>query len=132
MSMPRSIFIGVLVYLAMYFGEKGIYFAYFYITYDFATSNLLMIKSSFMIALAALLGGYIAGYLSQRGFLTGFIVGTIAGMSVLLTQQFTGANPLLQEYTPAILFDEVFLKACICSVAGAAGELVSLQKTAIR
>ena len=129
MKLPTAVLVGVLVYLALYFGEKGIHFIYFYLTHDFATSNLLMIKSSFMITFAQLLGGGIAGYLSMRGLSAGFATGLIAGMCVLIFQQTTGANPLYQEYTPAILFDEVFLKACICAAAGAAGQLMKMQKS---
>ena len=129
MKLPTAVLVGVLVYLALYFGEKGIHFVYFYLTHDFATSNLLMIKSSFMITFAQLLGGGIAGYLSMRGLSAGFATGLIAGMCVLIFQQTTGANPLYQEYTPAILFDEVFLKACICAAAGAAGQLMKMQKS---
>ncbi len=129
MKLPVAVFLGVLVYLSLYFGEKAVHFAYFYLTHDFATSNLLMVKSSFMIAFAQLFGGGIAGYLSMRGLLAGFATGLIAGMSVLIFQQFTGANPLFQEFTPAILFDEVILKACICAAAGAAGQLIKMQKS---
>ncbi len=128
MKYIQSIIVGVLVYLALYFGEKGVHFFYFYLTHDFATSNLLMIKSSFMITFAMLLGGSVAGYLSERGLVTGFVVGIISGMCILVVQQATGANPLFQEFTPAILFDEVFLKACICSAAGAAGEIIKSHK----
>ena len=46
----------------------------------------------------------------MRGLSAGFATGLIAGMCVLIFQQFTGANPVFQEFTPAILFDEVFLK----------------------
>ena len=129
MRLPAAIFFGVLVYLALFFGEKGVHFVYFYVTHEFATSNLLMIKSSFMIAFAQLLGGGVAGYLSMRGLLAGFATGLIAGMGVLVFQQSTGANPLFQEFTPAILFDEVFLKACICAASGAAGQLIKIQKS---
>lgn len=128
MKLAPAIIIGTLVYLSLYFGEKGVHFIYFYLTHDFATSNLLMIKSSAMIAFAALLGGGVAGYLSQRGILAGFVVGIIAGICVLIVQQLTGANPMFQEFTPAILFDEVFLKACICAAAGGAGNLIKQQK----
>ncbi len=79
MKYIQSIIVGVLVYLALYFGEKGVHFFYFYLTHDFATSNLLMIKSSFMITFAMLLGGSVAGYLSERGLVTGFVVGIISG-----------------------------------------------------
>lgn len=127
MKPATAVTIGVLVYLSLHFGEKGVHFIYFYLTHDFATSNLLMIKSSFMLTFATLLGGGLAGYLCQRGLLAGFLVGVIAGLSILIIQQLTGANPLFQEFTPAILFDEVFLKACISAAAGAAGEL--LKKT---
>ena len=129
MRFPAAIFFGVLAYLALYFGEKGVHFIYFYVTHDFATSNLLMIKSSLMIAFAPLLGGGIAGYLCQRGLLAGFTTGLIAGMSILIFQQLTGANPLFQEFTPAILFDEVFIKGCISSAAGAAGQLIKMQRS---
>lgn len=122
MKLFRAIAIGVIVYLVLHFGEKGVHFIYFYLTHEFATSNLLMMKSSLMLAFATLFSGALAGYLSQQGFVSGFIVGLISGFSILIVQQLTGANPLAQEFTPAILFDEVFLKACICSVAGAAGE----------
>ena len=128
MKPATAVIIGVFVYLALHFGEKGVHFVYFYLTHDFATSNLLMIKSSFMIAFAPLLGGGVAGYLSMRGLLAGFITGLIAGICVLIFQQTTGANPLFQEFTPAILFDEVFLKACVCAAAGAAGQLIKQQK----
>lgn len=124
MKLTNAIIIGVVVYLTFYFGEKGIHFAYFYFTHDFSTSNLLMMKSSFLFSFAILLGGGIAGYLSNKGLLSGFIVGCIASSIVLIIQQITGANPLMQEFTPAILFDEVFLNACICAAAGATGELI--------
>ena len=123
-----AILTGVAVYLGLYFGEKGVHFLYFYLTHDFATSNILMIKSSFMIASAAILGGGIAGYLCQRGLSAGFLVGVFAGLGVLVFQQLTGANPLFQDFTPAILFDEVFLKGCYCAVSGAAGELIYRRK----
>ena len=84
-----------------------------------------------MLTFATLLGGGIAGYLSKRGLLCGFIVGSISGMSILIAQQLTGANPLWQEFTPAILFDEIFLKACVCSVAGTAGELLKRKQQSI-
>lgn len=127
MKFSAAIIFGVSVYLALHFGEKGVHFIYFYLTHDFATSNLLMIKSSFMITFAPLLGGGTAGYLSMRGLLAGFVTGLIAGMCILIFQQVTGANPLFQEFTPAILFDEVFLKACICAAAGAAGQIIKMQ-----
>ena len=128
MRIIPSIAIGIVIYLAIHFGEKGVHFIYFYVTHDFATSNTLMIKSSVMLAFATLLGGGIAGYLSRRGLLSGFIVGILSGISILVVQQLTGANPLWQEFTPAILFDEVFLKACVCSAAGAAGELINRKR----
>ena len=125
MKLTRAIFLGIVVYLSLHFGEKGVHFIYFYLTHDFSTSNLLMMKSSLMLTFAILLGGAVAGYISQRGILAGFIVGLISGMSILAIHQLTGANPFFQEFTPAILFDEVLLKACICSTAGAAGETLS-------
>ena len=124
MKLLKAIILGVTAYLTLHFGEKGIHFAYFYLTHDFSTSNLLMIKSSFLLTFSILIGGGIAGYASNRGLLAGFIVGCIAGSIILLIQQISGANPLMQEFTPAILFDEVFLNACICAAAGAAGELI--------
>lgn len=58
----------------------------------------------------------------------GFIVGAISGTIVLIYQQFSGANPFTQEYTPSILFDEVFIKGCVAAVSGAAGELIKLKQ----
>lgn len=121
MTFLKAIFFGTLVYLGLHFGEKGVHFIYFYLTHDFSTSNLLMIKSSFMLTFATLLGGVTAGYISRSGMLAGFMVGAVCGFAILVFQQLTGANPLFQEFTPAILFDEVFLKACICAAGGAAG-----------
>ncbi len=117
----KAIFFGVLVYLGLHFGEKGVHFIYFYLTHDFSTGNIKMIQSSFMLTFATLLGGVTAGYISRRGMLAGFIVGAVSGFAILLFQQLSGANPLFQEYTPANLFDEVFLKACICAAGGAVG-----------
>ena len=127
MMLSKSIIAGVAIYLALFFGEKGIHFIYFYITHDFSTSNLLMIKSSLLITAAVLLGGGVAGYLSNHGLLAGFIVGTISGLCVLTVRQFTGAAPFTQEFTPAILFDEVLLKACYCAAAGGCGQLVKIS-----
>ena len=127
MKSVRAIIFGVIVYLGLHFGEKGVHFIYFYLTHDFSTSNILMIKSSLMLTLATLLGGAVAGYISGKGLPTGFIVGIISGFTILLLQQLSGANLFLQEFTPAILFDEVFLKACICSAGGAAGQLLRMR-----
>lgn len=121
--MIKAIVIGIFVYLGLHFGEKGVHFIYFYLTHDFSSSNVLMIKSSLMLTFATLLGGAVSGYLSRRGLLSGFIVGILSGLIILLVQQLTGANPLFQEFTPAILFDEVFIKGCICAAGGAAGQL---------
>ena len=120
--MKKAIIIGILVYLAMHFGDKGLHYIYFYLTHDFASNNLLMIKSSFLINFAPLIGGAVVGYISNRGILYGFVVGALAGLIILGIRQYNGANPFLQEFTPAILFDEVFLKACICAAGGAVGE----------
>jgi hypothetical protein len=120
--MKKAIIIGILITLGMHFGDKGLHFIYFYLTHDFASSNLLMIKSSFLVNFAPLIGGAVVGYISHRGMLYGFIVGALAGFIILLIRQVNGANPFFQEFTPAILFDEVFLKACICAAGGAAGE----------
>ena len=128
MKFLPSVLIGTFIYLLLHYGELGIHYIYFYLTQDFGTSNILMIKSSLMQTFAILLGGSIAGYLSQRGFIAGFLVGSIAGMCILVIQQLTGANPLFQEYAPVNLFDGVFLKACICSAAGMAGELVKRKR----
>ena len=127
MKSVRAIFFGVIVFLGLHFGEKGVHFIYFYLTHDFSSSNILMIKSSVMLTFATLLGGAVAGYISEKGLLTGFIVGIISGFTILLLQQLSGANPLFQEFTPAILFDEVFLKACVCSAGGAAGQLLRMR-----
>ncbi len=122
--MKNAIFVGLLVYLGMHFGDKGLHFIYFYLTHDFASSNLLMIKSSFLLNFAPLIGGTVVGYISQKGILHGFIVGAFAGLIILGIRQYNGANPFFQEFTPAILFDEVFLKACICAAGGAVGQLL--------
>jgi|TARA_B110000238_G_C16140689_1_gene446089 hypothetical protein len=120
--MNKAILIGLLVYLGMHFGDQGLHFIYFYLTHDFASSNLLMIKSSFLLNFAPLMGGAVVGYLSQKGVLNGFLVGALAGLIILGIRQYNGANPFFQEFTPAILFDEVFLRACICAAGGAVGE----------
>ena len=124
-----AIIVGVVIYLAIHFGEKGVHYIYFNLTHDFGTNNILMMLFALMLSFATLLGGGVAGYLSQRGFFAGFIVGLIAGLMVLIVQQMTGANPLLQEYTPTILFEEVFLLACVCAAAGAAGELIKRKSS---
>ncbi len=113
--MKKAIVVGLLVYLAMHF-------IYFYLSHDFSSSNLLMIKSSFLLNFAPLIGGVVVGYLSHKGILNGFIVGAFAGLIILSILQHNGANPFFHEFTPAILFDEVFLKACICAADGAVGE----------
>jgi len=120
--MKKAIIIGLLVYLGMHFGDQGLHYIYFYLTHDFASSNLLMIKSSFLLNFAPLIGGIAVGYMSQKAILNGFIVGALAGLIILGIRQYSGANPLSQEFTPAILFDEVFFKACICAAGGAVGE----------
>ena len=129
MVYTKSILIGVVVYLSMIYGEKSIHFIYFYSTHNFGTNNLLLIKSSFILHFAPILGGFIAGYFSKRGLITGFMVGLISGLLVLLSQSMTGANPFNQEFTPSILFDEVFLKACVTAISRATGELIQLKKT---
>lgn len=129
MKILPAIIVGVVIYLAIYFGEKGFRYIYFKLTHNFGTNNILMMLFALMLSFAPLLGGGVEGYLSQRGFSSGFIVGLIAGMVVLVIQQMTGANPLLQEFTPAILFDEVFLLAFVCAAAGAAGELIRRESS---
>ncbi len=120
--MKKAIIIGVLVYLGMHFGDKGFHYIYFYLTHNFASSNLLMIKSSFLLNFAPLIAGTVAGYMSRKGIVNGFLVGACAGLIILAIRQYNGANPFSQEFTSAILFDEVFLKACICAAGGAVGE----------
>lgn len=129
MNFIKSISIGILAYVTMFYGEKAIHFIYFYTTHNFGTSNLLLIKSSFMLQFAPILGGFLAGYLSKRGLISGFIVGLISGFLVLTVQLFSGANPFNQEFTPSILFDEVFLSSCVAAVSGATGELIHLKKS---
>ncbi len=127
MNITKSILIGISVYLVLFFGEKAIHFIYFYTTHEFGTDNLLLIKSSLMINFAPILGGITAGYISKKGFISGFFVGVISGTIVLIYQQFSGANPFTQEFTPSILFDEVFIKGCVAAASGAAGELIKLK-----
>ena len=129
MNITKSIILGVGIYLALFFCEKAIHFIYFYATHEFGANNLLLIKSSLMLNFAPILGGITAGYISKKGLITGFIVGVISGTIVLVYQQLSGANPLTQEFTPSILFDEVFIKGCIASVAGATGELIYLRRS---
>ncbi len=52
MKIVKGVLVGVSIYLALYFGEKAVHFIYFYITHEVGTSNLLLIKSSFMINFA--------------------------------------------------------------------------------
>ena len=120
--MIKVIIIGLLVYLGMHFGDKGLHFIYFYLTHDFSSSNLLMIKSSLLLNFSPLIAGALVGYMSQKGILNGFIVGALAGLIILSIRQYNGANPFFQEFTPAILFDEVFFKACLCAAGSALGE----------
>ena len=122
--MKKAIVIGILVYLGMHFGDKGLHFIYFYLTHDFSSSNFLMIKSSFLINFAPLIAGVVVGYLSEKGVTYGFFAGACTGIIILAIRQYNGANPFTQEYTPAILFDEVFFKACICAAGGAVGEKI--------
>ena len=127
MEITKAILLGIIIYLVLFFGEKAIHFIYFYATHNFGTNNLLLIKSSLMINFAPILAGIIAGYISKQGFIAGFFVGVISGAIVLLFQLFSGANPFTQEFTPSILFDEVFIKGCVAAVSGAAGELIKLK-----
>ena len=128
MKIVKGVLVGVSIYLALYFGEKAVHFIYFYITHEVGTSNLLLIKSSFMINFAPIVAGLFAGYISKKGLISGFVAGTISGLIVLIFQQLTGASPFNQEYTPSILFDEVFTIGCIASVSGAAGELIKSKR----
>lgn len=65
MKFIRAIFLGVVVYLAIHLSEKDVHFMHLYLTHDFSSSNILMIKSSFMLTFAILLGGATAGYISR-------------------------------------------------------------------
>lgn len=127
MKITKAILLGIIIYLVLFFGEKAIHFIYFYATHEFGTDNLLLINSSLMINFAPILGGITAGFISKKGFISGFFVGVISGMIVLIYQQFSGANPFTQEFTPSILFDEVFIKGCVAAASGAAGELIKLK-----
>ncbi|MEJ2116257.1 MAG: hypothetical protein P8X88_09525 [Gammaproteobacteria bacterium] len=127
MKFTKAILLGIFIYLLLFFAEKGVHFLYFYITHNFGTDNLLLIKSSLILNFAPILGGLISGYLCNKGIIAGFLVGIISGSLVLIYQQLTGANPLTQDYTPSIVFDEVFIKGCIASLAGATGELIKLK-----
>lgn len=128
MAITKSILLGIIVYLALFFGEKAIHFIYFYLTHEFGADNLLLIKSSLMLNFAPILGGFTAGYTCKKGLVSGFLVGIIAGLIVLTYQQFTGANPLAQDFTPSIVFDDVFIQGCIASVSGATGELIKFKQ----
>ena len=128
MSITKGILTGISIYLALFFGEKATHFIYFYATHEFGASNLLLIKSSLMLNLSPILGGMDAEYISKKGFISGFLVGVIAGTIVLVTQQLSGANPFTQAFTPSILFDEVFIIACVAAVSGATGELIKLKR----
>ena len=127
MKIVKGILVGILIYLALFFGEKAVHFFYFYATHEFGTSNLLLIKSSFMINFAPIVAGTFAGFISKRGLITGFVMGIISGFIILLYQQITGANPFNQTYTPSIIFDEVFTIGCIAAVSGATGELIIIK-----
>ena len=127
MKLTKGILVGILIYLALFFGEKGVHYIYFYATHEFGTSNLLLIKSSLMINFAPIVAGIIAGFISRRGLISGFVTGAISGLIILLHEQLTGANPFNQEFTPSILFDEVFTIGCIAAVSGAAGELLKMK-----
>ena len=89
MNFIKSILLGVTVYLALFFGEKAIHFIYFYLTHNFGANNLLLIKSSLMLNFAPILGGFTAGYISNKGLFSGFLVGIVSGMIVLVFQQLT-------------------------------------------
>lgn len=130
MAITKSVLIGIIVYLVLFFSEKAIHFIYFYLTHGFGADNLLLIKSSLMLNFAPILGGFTAGYVCRQGLLSGFLVGIISGLMVLIYHQLTGANPLNQDFTPSILFDDVFIKGCIASVSGATGELIKLKRQA--
>lgn len=120
--MKKAIIVGVLVYLGMYYGDRGLHYIYFNFLHDFSTSSLLMIKSSFLVNFAPLIGGGVVGYIYQKGILYGFLTGIIASLLILGVRQYHGADLFFQEFTPIILFEDVFLKACICAAGGAVGE----------
>ena len=124
----KSILLGIFVYLLFVFAEMGIHLLYFYTTHHFGKSNLLLIKSSLLLNFAPIVSGIIAGYISNNGLQTGFIVGIFAASIILIFQQFSGANPLQQEFTPTILFDDVLIKGCIAVLAGATGELIAKKR----
>ena len=132
MSTIKSIFFGISIYLALFFGEKAIHFIYFYASHEFGSNNLLLIKSSLMLNFAPIFGGMVAGYISKKGLTSGFLVGLLSGLIVLFYQQISGANPLMQTFTPSILFDDVFIQGCIASVSGATGELIRIKRRSIQ
>lgn len=118
---------GILIYLALFFGEKAVHFIYFYAAHEFGTSNFLLNKSSLIIYFAPIVAGIFAAIISKKGLTTGFVMGITSGFIVLLYQQITGANPFNQTYSPRILFDEVFKIGCITAVSGATGELINIK-----
>ncbi len=128
MKLLKSIAIGILIYVSFFLIEKAIHYTIFHLTHNFGTDNTRLIISSLFLNLAPIVGGFTAGYLSQKGFVAGAWVGVIASMLSLVFHQATGANPLNQEFTPSIIFDDVFIPSCIASMAGAAGELIRSKR----